>query len=93
MAYEELLSFSESMDPAKRGKALEKLETCALVLVELLSDRDEKVFEIFDSCKYFIEDTFYFEFVRLLFGLDYLLLMFSQIFSHERNIHIKAAKS
>ena len=42
MAYEELLSFSESMDPSKKGMALGKLKTCALVVVELLSDQDEK---------------------------------------------------
>ena len=93
MAYDELLSLSESMDPSKKGLALGKLETCALVVVEHLSDRDEKVFEIFDSCEYFLDETFYFEFVRLLFGMDYMLLtfsQFSQIFSHERNIHKKS---
>ena len=92
MAYEELLSDAASMDPAKKGRALGKLETSALVIVELLSDRDEKVYEIFDSCQYFLDDNFYFEFVRLLFGMDYMLLMFSlfsQNFPHERNIHRK----
>ena len=92
MAYEELLSDSRSMDPAKKGRALGKLKTCPLVVVELLSDRDEKVYEIFDSCQYFIDENFYFEFVRLLFGMDYMFLMFSQFsqnFLHERNIHRK----